>query len=135
MSQEFRLKNINETWSYFLEEIQQMNWLAESTKRFVIRSLNYIEHFLILASIIIGCISIYAFTSLFDIPIGITSSSIGLKICATAAEIKKYNSVTQEVNKRLNHPSDLATRQFIEDFSLFIKQCYHIVWSVEKYRK
>ena len=22
--------------------------------------------------------------------------------------------------------------QFIEDFSLFIKQCYHIVWSVEK---
>ena len=27
----------------------------------------------------------------------------------------------------LNRPSDLATRQFIKDFSLFIKQCYHII--------
>ena len=25
--------------------------------------------------------------------------------------------------------------KFIEDFSLFIKQCYHIVWSVEKIQK
>ena len=25
--------------------------------------------------------------------------------------------------------------QFIEDFSLFIKQCYRIVWSVEKMEK
>ena len=25
--------------------------------------------------------------------------------------------------EKLNHPSDVATRQFIKDFSLFIKQC------------
>ena len=25
--------------------------------------------------------------------------------------------------------------QFIKDFSLFIKQCYHIVWSGEKIQK
>ena len=44
---------------------------------------------------------------------------------------------------RPNNPSDLARVakalnricQFIEDFSLFIKQCYHIVCNVEKYRK
>ena len=36
MSQEFRLKNINETGNHFLEEIEsKMNGWVESTKRFV----------------------------------------------------------------------------------------------------
>ena len=39
----------------------------------------YIEHFLIIASAVTGCISISAFTSLLGILIGITSSAIGLK--------------------------------------------------------
>ena len=55
----------------------------------VCATLNYIEHFLILVSTITGCISISAFHSLIGIPIEITSSAIGLKICATAAGIKK----------------------------------------------
>ena len=42
--------------------------------------LNYIEYFLILASAITGCISIFEFASLIGILIGITSSTIGLKI-------------------------------------------------------
>ena len=42
-------------------------------------TLNYIEHFLILSSAITECISISAFTSLYGIPIGITSSAIGSK--------------------------------------------------------
>ena len=42
--------------------------------------LNYIEHFLILASTITGCDSISAFDYLIGIPIGITSSAIGLKV-------------------------------------------------------
>ena len=29
----------------------------------------------------------------------------------------------------------LKTNQFIEDFRLFIKQCYHIVRSIEKIQK
>ena len=44
--------------------------------------LNHIEHFIDLASTITGYISFSAFTFLFGIPIGITSSAIGLKICA-----------------------------------------------------
>ena len=54
----------------------------------VCAKLNYIEHFLILASSIAGCISIFDFASLIGIPIGITSSAIGLKICALTAGIK-----------------------------------------------
>ena len=45
----------------------------------VCANLNYIEHFLILASAITGCVSICSFVSLVDIPIGIMSSETGLK--------------------------------------------------------
>ena len=55
----------------------------------VCTTLNYIEHFLILASGITGCISLSAFASLIGTHIGITSSATGLKFCAIAAGIKK----------------------------------------------
>ena len=89
ISQEFRLKNIDETRNYFLEEIKQNELMSRKHKK-VCTTLNYIEHFLILASTITGCISISAFASLLGIPIGITSSAIGLKIGTITASIKKY---------------------------------------------
>ena len=63
-------------------------------------TLNYIEHFLILASTITGCISISAFSSLIGIPIGITSSAVRLKNCAIAAGIKKYKSIIKKKKKK-----------------------------------
>ena len=59
----------------------------------VCRTLNYIQHFLILDSIINGCISISIVTFLVTIPIGSTSSAIRLKIYAITAGIKKYKSI------------------------------------------
>ena len=56
-----------------------MNWLVEITEK-LCTTLNHIELFLILASIIAGCILFSAFASLYGVPIGITSSAIGLKI-------------------------------------------------------
>ena len=47
--------------------------------KMVCTTLSYIEHFLILASTVTGCIWVAAFASLFGIPIGITSSAIGLR--------------------------------------------------------
>ena len=63
-----------------------MNWWVKSTKK-VCASLNSIEYSLILASTITGYISISAITSLLGIPIGITSYTIGLNICAITKEI------------------------------------------------
>ena len=80
ISQEFRFKNIDETRNYFLKEIEQ-NELMSKKQKMVRTTLNYIEHFLILSSTIAGCISISAFASLLGIPLGITSSAIGLNIC------------------------------------------------------
>ena len=65
----------------------------------VCTTLNYIEHFLILASTITGCISISSFVSLLGIPIRITSSAIGLKISAIAAGIK-YKSMFKKKKKK-----------------------------------
>ena len=67
--------------------------------------LNHIEHFIDLASTITGCISFSAFTFLFGIPIGITSSAIGLKICAITVGIKKYKSIIKK--KKKNHNKTL----------------------------
>ena len=61
--------------------------MSEKHKQ-ICATLNYIEHFLILASTITKCYSIYAFASLLGIPLGTISSAIRLKICAIAAEIK-----------------------------------------------
>ena len=115
------------------------------------------------------------------IPIGITSSAIGLNICAVTAAIKKYKSMIKKKKKKhdkivflakskLNSIEVLISKalinsfnsldefvlinvlksitkwkkkskierlnQFIQDFSLFIKQCYCIVvWNVEEIQK
>ena len=99
ISQEFRLGNdetkIDETKNYFLEEIKQNKLTSKKHKRVGI-TLNYIEHFLILASTITGCISIYVSASLIGIPIGITSSAIRLTIFAITAGIKKYKSIIKK---------------------------------------
>ena len=76
------------------------NKLISRKHKKVCTTLNYIEHFLILASTITACISISALVSLLGIPIGITSSEIGLKICAIAAGIKKYKSIIKKKKKK-----------------------------------
>ena len=92
ISQEFRLKNIDETKRYLIEEINRNELMSKKHKK-IYTTLNYIEHFIILASTITGYVSISAFASLVGILIGITSSAIGLKICAITAGNKKYNSI------------------------------------------
>ena len=52
LTQEFTLKTIDETRNYFLEEIKQNELMSKKHKK-VCTTLNYIEHFLILASIIL----------------------------------------------------------------------------------
>ena len=66
ISQEFRLKSIDETRSYLIEEINQNKLMSKKHKK-VCATLNYIEHFLILGSTITGCVSISSFASLVGI--------------------------------------------------------------------
>ena len=50
----------------------------------VCKTLDYIEHLLILTSVFTGFVSISVFDSLVNIPIDIASSAVGLKICANS---------------------------------------------------
>ena len=79
INQEFRLKKIDKIRNYLIEEIHQNKLMSKKHKK-VGRVLNYIDHSLFVISTITGCVSISAFPSLVGIPIGITSSAIGLKI-------------------------------------------------------
>ena len=55
INQEFRLENINERRNYSIEEINRNELMRKMHKK-VCTTLNYIEHFLILAFKITGCI-------------------------------------------------------------------------------
>ena len=96
-----------------------------------------------LISTVSGCVSISPFASLVGIPIGITSPAVGLNICVITAGIEKYKSIIKKKKKKygkivllakskLNSIEVLISKAMIYSN---IKQCYHIVWSVEKYRK
>ena len=77
-----------------------MDWWVWSTKKDC-TTLNYIEHSLTLYSIIIGCVFIFTFASLVDIPIGTMSSTIEYKICTITAGIKKYKTVIKKRKRNL----------------------------------
>ena len=77
ISQEFRLKNIDETRNYLIEEINQNELMSQKQKK-VYKILNYIDRLFILISTVTGFVSISIFASLVATPIGISSSAIGL---------------------------------------------------------
>ena len=61
--------------------------------------LNDIKHFLILPSVVIGCVSFLALAFRLSIPATITSSVVRIKNCATTAGIKKYKSIIKKKEK------------------------------------
>ena len=87
ISQECRLKDVDETRNYFLEEIEQNELRSIKLKKKLYTTPNSIEH-----SYFRFCNyrmdSLSPFASLLGIPMDITSSAIGLNICVTAAAIK-----------------------------------------------
>ena len=86
--------------------------------------LSYIEHLFILVLAVTGCASISAFASLLGIPIAITSSTAGLKICAITAGIKskikkkekKHNKIVLLGKTKLNTVEVLISRALINSF-------------------
>ena len=53
LCQKIKSKNIDETRTYFLEEIKQIELMSRKHKK-ICETLNYIEYFLLLASVITG---------------------------------------------------------------------------------
>ena len=95
ISREFRLKNLDETRIYLIEEINRNELMSKKNKK-VCATLNYIEHFIVLGSTITRCVFVSVFHSLLGISTGIASSATGLKICAIIAGYKKYKSIKKK---------------------------------------
>ena len=62
----------------------------------VCKTFNYTEHTLFFASTVMVYVSVSAFVSLVGIPLGITSSVVGLKIFVITARNKKYKSIIKK---------------------------------------
>ena len=63
------------------------------------KALNYSEHFLIFVSAFSGCDSVSAIAWGDDVPVGITNSAVGFKICEIMVVIKKHRVI---INKKRN---------------------------------
>ena len=98
-SLEFRLRKIDQIRNYYLDEIKHNDLMSEKYRK-ICKYLNYAENLLILPGIA-DWISISAFASLVCIPIGITSSAVGINICAITAGITKYKSIIKKKKKKL----------------------------------
>ena len=88
----------------------------------VCRVLNYIDHSLIVISRITGCVSISAFASFVGIPIGIASSTIGLKICVITAGIKKYKSIMKKKKKKKHDKIVLLAKSKLNSIEVLISK-------------
>ena len=86
VSLEFRLRKIVETRNDLLD-ITKHNDLISGKYKNTCKYLNYVEHLLNVVSTVTGCLSISRFDSLVTIPVGIASSTVGIKIWAITAGI------------------------------------------------
>ena len=71
-----------------VQEASHNDLMSEKCKK-TCKYLNYVEHSLVVVSTVTGYVSISAFVSLVCVPVGIVSSTVGIKICAITAGIKK----------------------------------------------
>ena len=80
--------------------MKQNNDLMREKYKKTCKYLNYVENSLILALTITCCVSVSAFPLLTDIPVCVTSSAVGINICALTAEIKKDKPMIKEKKKK-----------------------------------
>ena len=92
---EFKLKEMDKTRNYFMEEIKQNELISKKHKK-LCKILKYTEHLLILAATVSGCVSVSALASLIGIPIGIASFATTINITIIIAQIKKHKSIAKK---------------------------------------
>ena len=92
----FRLKKKIEKRNYLLDEIINHNDLVSEKYEKKCNYLNHVEDLLILVSTATGCVSISAFASFLSVPVYITSSALGIKMCAITAGINRISQLSRK---------------------------------------
>ena len=98
----------------------------------VCTTLSYIEHFLILAFALTGCISVSTFLYSLGNPIEITSSETKLNVCEITAGIKKYKLI----NKKTKHDKILLlVKSRLNSKSIQVLIMTNSIWKKKKNSK
>ena len=97
-SLECRLRKIDKTRNYLLEEIKHNDLISEKYKK-TCKYLIYVENLFILSSTNTGCVLVSAFASLVCVPVSIKSSAVGINICAVTVGIKNKVNYKEEAEK------------------------------------
>ena len=98
-SLELRLRKIDETRNYFIDEIKHNDLISEKYKK-ICTYLNPVEHLVILASPVTCCVSHSTFASFVCVHVGLTSCAVRTKICLITAGIKRYNTIINKKKKK-----------------------------------
>ena len=110
---------------YLLEEIRRNELISKKHKK-TCKNLICVEHFLILTVAITECVSISVFILLVGIPVGIISSAVGLKICATTVGIKRYKSISKKKRKKYDKTVFLGKTKLNDIEVLIFKTLIHL---------
>ena len=94
LSQEFKLKNIEEIKNCFIKDIDHSTFMRQKHKKdCLIKNTLKITYASFYSYLMCFC---FCFRFLVGTPIRITSSAIGLKICAITASIRKYKLIIKK---------------------------------------
>ena len=110
---------------YLLEEIRRNELISKKHKK-ICKNLICVEYFLILTVAITECVSISVFILLVGIPVGIISSAVGLKICATTVGIKRYKSISKKKRKKYDKTVFLGKTKLNDIEVLIFKTLIHL---------
>ena len=110
---------------YLLEEIRRNELISKKHKK-TCKNLNCVEYFLILTVAITECVSISVFILLVGIPVGIISSAVALKICATTVGIKRYKSISKKKRKKYDKTVFLGKTKLNDIEVLIFKTLIHL---------
>ena len=100
-NQQFRLNKISEIEDYFVTEIKERELMSKKLSKYI-SVFDYFDKSLIVLSVTSGSIFIASFTTVIQIPVGITSASLSLAFSLCTGLVKKLLKVTTNKKKRHN---------------------------------
>ena len=110
-NQQFRLNKISEIEDYFIADIKERELMSKKLSKYI-SFLDYFDKSLIVLSVTKGSISIASFTTVIEIPVGITSESLSLafsfctelvkQLLKTTRKRKKHNKIVMLARRKLN---------------------------------
>ena len=86
------------------------------------KALNYLENFLVVFLLSIRCVLTNAFASLVDVFVGIARSTVGIKISAITAAIRKYKSYSSEKKERNHDHIEISAKSKLISIDVLISK-------------